>query len=98
MVKIEMAVQISQEYPAGKSDEFIWMSGQPWPVPAEEDIKIIRLEVFGTELEELTRRFAGGQSQREAGQTGRETCRTWYMQDARYVSEQMRIFYPPSQS
>lgn len=94
MVKIETGVQISEDFPAGKSSEYIWMMGQPWPVPAENDSKILRVEAFGEELTEMRKRFAGGQSVRESGTTGTETCRTWYLQEARYVSAQMRIFYP----
>ena len=92
MIKIEMAIEISREYPTGKSTEYIWMVGNPWPVPAEDDIKIQRIESFGTELEEIGKKFSGGQSLKNID--GLAICRTWYLDEARYISEQMRIFYP----
>jgi hypothetical protein len=93
MIKIEMAVQVFPEFPAGKSSEYIWMLGQPWPITPDEDGKIMRLEAFGTELDTITGRFSGGASIK-ADNSERVLCRTWYGNDARYVSEQMRIFYP----
>jgi hypothetical protein len=94
MVKIEMAVEISREYPTGKSRELIWLIGQSWPVTPDDDVKIMRLEAFGAELEtEIGPRFSGGASIK-GDKSERVLCRTWYGNEARYVSEQMRMFYP----
>ena len=92
MIKIEMAVEVSQEYPTGKSTEYIWMVGEPWPVPAEDDTKIQRIESFGAELEEVGNKFSSGRSLKNLD--GLVICRTWYFDEARYISRQMRIFYP----
>jgi hypothetical protein len=93
MIKIQMAVEITEDAPQGKSQEFIWMLGQSWPVPMDKDARIIRLEAFGTELDTIGPRFSGGESITNEV-TKRDVCRTWYGNDARYLSEQMRIFYP----
>jgi hypothetical protein len=93
MVKIEMAVEITAEHPRGHAPEFIWLMGQPWPIASDDDAKIIRLEAFGTELDTIGPRFSGGTSIK-GDNSERVLCRTWYGNDARYVSEQMRIYYP----
>jgi hypothetical protein len=92
MIKIEMDVEVSPQFPSGKSAEYIWMLGQPWPVSAEEDSKVQRIEAFGAELEAIGPKFSGGQ--RLENLDGLVICRTWYLETARYVSGQMRVFYP----
>jgi len=91
MIKIEMAVEVAAQYPAGRSRERIWMVGSSWPINPEDDTKIIRIEAFGPELEAIGPRFFGGEILKN--DAGLVTCRTWRTNDARYVSEQMRIFY-----
>jgi len=93
MIKVEMALQISQEYPMGHNSEYVWMNGQSWPIPREEDGRIMRLEIFGEELDLLENRLPGGKEIRDA-LTQKVTCKTWYMSDASYISEQMRAYYP----
>lgn len=96
MVKIETAVKISQEFPAGRASDYIWMDGQPWPIPEDEESIVISLEVFGDELDNTTLKSIGHSTDIKA-EDGKVVCRTWFQEKARYVSEQMRAVYPPKQ-
>lgn len=91
MVKIETTVRVSQEFPAGKSGEYIWIEGQPWPVSEEEEQSVISVEVFGDELTNPVLTAIGHSEDLKTA--GRVTCRTWRQEKARYVSAQMRAVY-----
>lgn len=91
MVKIETAIRITPEFPAGKSSEYIWIEGQRWPVPEEEELSVMCIEVFGDELDNTTLKSIGHSEDLKSG--ARVTCRTWYQDRARYVSQQMRAVY-----
>jgi hypothetical protein len=51
MVLIEMHVSNTVN-PNGRA-QYIWMVGQPWPVPVAEDPFIMRIEAFGPELDAI---------------------------------------------
>ena len=96
MLKIQTAVKISEKFPAGRSSEYIWLDGQPWPVPEEE--RVMRLEAFGDELnnahvKRLTNLF---RSEKMYGAAATKplihVC--WFTEEAQKVSEQMRYAYP----
>jgi hypothetical protein len=87
MVKIETVVRISEQFPAGKSSEYIWLQGQPWPVPKEEDHFLLRIEAFGPEMEWMKERLS-------RSTVATDHLMVWYRSDAAYVSEQMRTFWP----
>jgi len=98
MIKIETAPVISDEFPAGRANEFIWMEGQQWPVKAEDDSRLARMEIFGPELENVhVRSIGGGTTQtRKTGNGDQEQVilRSMKGADVRYFSQQMRVFYP----
>lgn len=94
MIKIQLVAQVTPEYPAGRAGELLWSKGQPWPIAQEDDEKIVMIEAFGDELAEISPRFSGGRTLKDEAGKGKETCRTWFLDEARYVSKQMRVFYP----
>lgn len=64
MVLIEMAIQRNindgKEFTGGtaypekimpRKNSYLWRLGQAWPVPADEDEYVMRIEAFGPELE-----------------------------------------------
>jgi hypothetical protein len=93
MIKAETAPRISGEFPKGKSDEFIWLDGQPWTVAAEDDKRILKIEIFGPELENSRVKNLGGGTEMKSTD-GTVVLRTLLLDDARYFSAQMRLFYP----
>jgi|SRR6516162_5636438 hypothetical protein len=98
MVKIEMALEKVEEkgQQVLRSSEYIWMLGQHWPINALDDHRIIRVEAFGAELQEIAARLPGlppGQQLNDE-RSGITTCRTWFQIDARELSNRMRQVYP----
>lgn len=83
MMKIEMAVEVSKEFPHGHSAEHIWMIGQQWPVPENEDGKVNRIEVWGPELD-FTRQFENGTEHAEG------KVRQWKRPHVAAISAKMR--------
>ena len=102
MIKIQTATKISVFYPAGHSDEYIWADGQPWPIPDTEDPGLLKIEIFGPELNnERVKAIGGGESLKHMPlvngvPTGEPTLtyRALYLAEAAYFSRQMRTFYP----
>ena len=51
MIKIEMTTEITERYPTGHAGEYLWMIGQPWPVPFQDESRVQRVEAWGPEID-----------------------------------------------
>jgi hypothetical protein len=90
MMKIEMSVQISNEYPRGHNPEYLWMIGNEWPVPEGDDERVNRIEVWGPELD-FTREIGNATDHAEG------LVRQWKRPHTKEVSETMRRLARPDQ-
>jgi len=96
MIKAETIPYVTDQNPAGRAREFIWLNGQAWTVPQEMDKELVRLEVFGDELDnERVKGLGGGTPMYQGeGDEKKLVLRSFAGEDARYFSRQMRVFYP----
>jgi hypothetical protein len=91
MVKIETAVKITPEAPAGVAMQFMWMDGLRWPVPDDDEGLILKVEVFGPELD-LMKDFPDGEMIRQES-TGKVVEVVWYGAAAIRASAYLREKY-----
>jgi hypothetical protein len=98
MVLIEMAMKREVEgepfkgWPRARvmprKDSYIWMVGQPWPVPADEDKYVMRIEAFGPEFATIEKFLPLGRM----GGNAAYPVMDWLPKDAPYISEMLRVF------
>lgn len=91
MMKIEMSVEVDPQFPTGRNPEYLWMIGQPWPVPFGKDVNVNRIEVWGPELD-FTKEFENGTEHAEG------KLRQWKRPHAEAISKKMRSLTQPEGS
>jgi hypothetical protein len=86
MIRIEMSLKPDDSSESGVArGEYIWMIGQPWPVPEGHDVEVQRIEAFGPEMD-FVNHFPGGRRQ----EVGVSEVHVWHLKEAKYVSTEMR--------
>ena len=92
MMKVETALEFTEEFPAGRANTYIWMDGLAWPVPEGKDAIVLKVELFGDELQDEALIFPDSEAVRNLDGVIQE--RVWYGARARIVSAEMRRMFP----
>lgn len=95
MMKIEMAIEFTPEYPQGRRQELMWMHDMVWPVPSEKHADVLKVEAFGEELDLAEKLFREMTSTPIYNKDMVVVDRVWYGNNAQMVSREMRAQYPP---
>lgn len=81
-----MIVEMHNDNPGKR--QYVWLRGQQWPVPQDEDVYVMRVEVFGPEFGLVCGALPTGRMMEHAN----APLMDWRFPDASYISELMREF------